>query len=512
MGTQGHYARVRSVGLVGLDGHLVEVEADLAPGIPSFVLSGLPDAAVCQARDRVRAAVLNSGEAWPNRRITVNLLPAFVPKRGSGFDLAVAAAVLCATGVVPSGALAGVVLLGELGLDGCVRSIAGVLPAVLAAMRAGVRRVVVPAGNVREALLVPSIEAYGVESLRHLLGVLRGESDPPSPPPPVPEPSAAGMPDLRDVAGQQTGRRALEVAAAGGHHLAFFGPPGGGKTMLAERLPGILPPLDDAEALEVTAVYSVAGSLPADTSLIRRPPYQAPHHTATAAALVGGGSGIARPGVLTLAHRGVLFLDEAPEFGASVLDALREPLEKGEITLVRARGGARYPAQVQLVLAANPCACATAAGDWECTCSPLARRRYLGRISGPLLDRVDIQVELLPVAAAHLLVAEADVECSATVAERVLKARAVAAERWGTAGRAWRTNAEVPAADLRSARWRLPRSVTTPADRYVDLGRLSARGYHRVLRLAWTVADLAGRDRPDVGDVSEAIQLRIRGT
>ena len=506
------YARVRSVGLVGLDGHLVEVEADLAQGIPSFVMSGLPDAAVCQARDRVRAAVLNSGEAWPNRRITVNLLPAFLPKRGSGFDLALAVAVLCASGVVPSAALASVVLLGELGLDGSVRSISGVLPAVLAASRAGVRRVVVPFGNVREAQLVPGIEAYGVASLRQLLSVLRGESSPPSPPPQASEPDAGEVPDLRDVAGQQSGRRALEVAAAGGHHLAFFGQPGGGKTMLAERLPGILPPLDDAEALDVTAVYSVAGALPPDASLIRRPPYQAPHHTASAAALVGGGSGLARPGVLTLAHRGVLFLDEAPEFSAGVLDALREPLEKGEITLVRARGSARYPAKVQLVLAANPCPCATAAADWECTCSPVARRRYLGRLSGPLLDRVDIQVELLPVGAAHLLAAEDAVEPSATVAERVLKARAVAAERWGVAGQGWRTNAEVPAAELRGAQWRLPRSVTALADRYVDLGRLSARGYHRVLRVAWTVADLAGRDRPDIGDVSEAIQLRIRGT
>ncbi|MQA27757.1 MAG: ATP-binding protein, partial [Micromonosporaceae bacterium] len=302
------YARVLSVGLVGLDGHLVEVEADLAPGIPTFVLSGLPDTAVCQARDRVRAAVLNSGETWPSRRITVNLLPAFVPKRGTGLDLGVATAVLVAAGAIAVATVARVAFIGELGLDGSVRPVNGVLPSVLAAWRAGVRRVVVPAANVREAQLVPGVEAAGVDSLRQLLNFLRGEAVLPDPPPPREQPPESG-PDLADVAGQLLGRRALEVAAAGGHNIAFFGPPGGGKTMLAERLPSILPPLDDEEALEVTAVHSVAGVLPDGASLIRRSPFQAPHHTATVAALVGGGSGLARPGMVTLAHRGVLFLD-----------------------------------------------------------------------------------------------------------------------------------------------------------------------------------------------------------
>ncbi|MGH3738130.1 MAG: YifB family Mg chelatase-like AAA ATPase [Micromonosporaceae bacterium] len=505
------YAKALAVGLIGLDGHLVEVEADLAAGVPNFVLSGLPDAAVCQARDRVRAAVLNSGGSWPNRRITVNLLPAFVPKRGSGFDLAVAVAVLGADGVLPAPTLDQTALIGELGLDGSVRAVTGVLPAVLAAWRAGIRRAVVPAGNVREAQLVPGMRAAGVSCLREVVNVLRGDLPMPDPLPPEPPSHDATLPDLRDVVGQQSGRRAIEVAAAGGHNLAFFGSPGSGKTMLAERLPSILPALDDTEALEVTAVHSIAGLLPADAPLIRRPPFQAPHHTATSAALVGGGSGLARPGMVTLAHRGVLFLDEVPEYRPSVLDALREPLEKGEITLARARGGTRYPARVQLVLAANPCQCAGPGGDQECTCTAAARRRYLGRISGPLLDRVDIQIELLPVGAVDLLGDETAAEPSHAVAERVLKARAAAAERWAVAGHAWRTNAEVPASELRSSRWRLPRSVTLPAERQVDRGQLSARGYHRLLRLAWTLADLAGRDRPDVGDVAEATVLRIRG-
>jgi magnesium chelatase family protein len=498
------YAKVFSVGLVGTTGHLVEVEADLADGLPAMVLTGLPDTALNEARDRVRAAIVNSGQSWPTRRVTVNLLPANIPKHGSGFDLAVAAALLAAAGELPPVGLREVALLGELGLDGTVRPVRGILPMVAAAIRAGVRRVVVPLANAREACLVPGAAVKGADTLWRLVDFARGSGDLLDPPaaPPVQQPPG---PDLTDIAGQQLGRRALEVAAAGGHHLALIGSPGAGKTMLAERLPSILPALDDEMALEVTALHSIAGVLPPEAPLIRRPPFQAPHHSASLPALVGGGSGLARPGAISLAHRGVLFLDEVPEFSSRALEALRQPLEHGHVSLARVRGGTVYPAQVQLVVAANPCPCAKPGGDHFCECAPLVRRRYLGRLSGPLLDRIDLQIKLLPVRAAELLATGA-AESSAVVAERVAKARAAAAARW--AGHGWRTNAEVPGTALRNPPWRLPpRDTATLRDR-LDCGSLSARGYDRVLRLAWSIMDLDGRDRPSAGDVIEATALR----
>jgi magnesium chelatase family protein len=497
-----------SVALVGVEGHLVEVEVHLASGLPGLVITGLPDPSVAEARDRVRAAVLNTGEQWPARRITVGLSPASLPKHGSGFDLAVAAAILAAAEVVPGSALAGLALVGELGLDGRVRSIRGVLPAVLAAAHAGVAEVVVPIANAAEARLVPGVRVVGVASLRQLLLHLRGELVPSEFAAPLPAVQDVAPPDLADVIGQDLGRMAVEVAAAGGHHLALFGPPGAGKTMLAERLPGLLPPLDVDAALEVTAVHSVAGVLPAGAPLVRFAPYQAPHHTASVAALVGGGSGLPKPGAISLANHGVLFLDEAPEYPVRVLDALRQPLERGEVVIARSGGIARYPARVQLVLAANPCPCASAAGDAACTCSSATRRRYFGRISGPLLDRIDIQLDLLPVTASALLMEGTDVEDSKVVAGRVAAAREAAATRWREHG--WRLNAAVPGPALRG-RWRLPKRITAGLDKGVEAGHISARGYDRVLRIAWTIADLAGRISPTMEDLNEATFLRARG-
>ena len=500
------YARVLCVGLVGMAGHLVEVEADLSAGLPAVVLTGLPDTALNEARDRVRAAVVNSGQTWPNRRITVNLLPATLPKHGSGFDLAIACALLAGAGELPLAPMDGVAVLGELGLDGAVRPIRGVLPMVAAASRAGIARMIVPLENAREATVVPGVTVRAVDSLSRLVAFIRGSGPLLDPPPALASPPRTGL-DLADVAGQDMGRYGIEVAAAGGHHIALLGPPGAGKTMLAERLPSILPELDDESALEVTALQSIAGVLPADGRLVRRPPFQAPHHSASLAALVGGGSGLARPGALSLAHRGVLFLDEAPEIASATLQALRQPLESGRVVLARARGTTEYPARVQVVLAANPCPCASPAGDQNCQCTPLQRRRYLGRISGPLLDRIDIQITLRPLSAAQLMTTSTPAEPSAVVAERVAKARAAATARWSADG--WRVNAEVPGPQLRRPPWRLPAADTAALRTSLDRGVLSARGFDRVLRLAWTVADLDGRDRPDGRDVHEAAQLRM---
>jgi magnesium chelatase family protein len=377
---------------------------------------------------------------------------------------------------------------------------------VAAAVQAGIGRVIVPLENAREATVVPGVTVRAVDSLSRLVAFVRGTGPLLDPPAARPEPPPIG-PDLADVAGQSMGRYGIEVAAAGGHHVALIGPPGAGKTMLAERLPSVLPALDDESALEVTALQSIAGVLPPDGQLVRRPPFQAPHHSASLAALVGGGSGLARPGALSLAHRGVLFLDEAPEIASATLQALRQPLESGRVVLARARGTTEYPARVQMVLAANPCACASPAGDQLCTCTPSARRRYLGRISGPLMDRIDIQIRLMPLSAAQLMIGSAPAESSAAVAERVAKARAAAAARWSADG--WRVNAEVPGPQLRRPPWRLAAGHTAALRTNLDRGLLSARGFDRVLRLAWTVADLDGRDRPDGEDVHEAQQLRM---
>ena len=512
-------ARTRTVVLVGVEGHVVEVEADITPGLPATVIVGLPDAAVGESRDRVRAAVLNSALPWPKTRITVGLSPASLPKRGSSLDLAIAAGVLAAEGVVPLESLEGVALVGELALDGRVRPVPGVLVAAIAARRAGASTLVVPDAHADEAALVPGLHVVAVTCLRELVAVLRDEDREPfvlaAAPgcrPASPETDQpVVVPDLRDVRGQATARHALEVAAAGGHHLALLGSPGVGKTMLAERLPGLLPDLQEQEALEVTAVHSVAGRLGSHGRLVVRPPYAAPHHTTTLVAMVGGGSGsVARVGLVSVAHRGVLMLDEAPEFDAGVLDALRQPMESGEVTVSRAGFAVTLPARFQLVLAANPCPCGRGMdplgrGHEPCTCTPHQKRRYLGRISGPLLDRVDLRLVLERPTAADLAFGEAHAEASCVVADRVAQARLRAAAR--LAGTPWRTNGEVPGPELR--RRFPPGPGTEPVlDRLVAGPSESARGVDRVVRLAWTIADLAGHDRPGPDDLLQALGLR----
>ncbi len=502
------FVRVYSGAVVGIDAVRVEVEVNIAGGGIGLFLVGLPDNAVKESEQRIRAAFENSGRRMSGRKVVVNLAPADLRKEGAGFDLPIALGILAAQGQLSSLRLGDTLVAGELSLDGTVKPVRGVLPMADRARRDGMRRVVVPAENAAEAAVVEGVEAIGVHTLDEAVAYLNGEAEL--------EPAAAAaaeaLPDggryaedFADVKGQAQVKRALEIAAAGGHNVLMIGPPGSGKTMLARRLPTILPPLTAAEALETTKIHSVAGKPGAVRGLLVQRPFRAPHHLASRVALIGGGQS-PQPGEVSLAHNGILFLDELPEFGRSVLEVLRQPLEEKRITVSRAKYSVEYPANFTLVAAMNPCPCGYYNHpDKECTCPPGAVHRYMGRISGPLLDRIDLHVEVTPVPVGELAAAR-PAEPSAAIRERVVRARAVQEERFRGLGGV-HTNAMMNTKMLRD--WCvLDAASSALLERAMERLGLSARAYDRILKVARTIADLAGEERIGAAHVAEAINYR----
>ncbi|WP_029003401.1 YifB family Mg chelatase-like AAA ATPase [Azorhizobium doebereinerae] len=497
--------RVATVAFEGVDARPVDVQVHVAAGLPAFTIVGLPDKAVTEAKERVRAALIASGLALPARRITVNLAPADLPKEGSHYDLPIALGLMAAIGAIPSDALSGFTVVGELGLDGSIAAVAGVLPAAIGANARGHGLICPAACGAEAAWASPDMQILAPSSLIQLANHVTGRQVLARPDPRLRDARAGGL-DLRDVKGQEIAKRALEVAAAGGHNLLYVGPPGSGKSMLAQRLPSILPPLAPAEMLAVSMVASVANAIE-DGALVDRRPFRAPHHSASMAAMVGGGLK-ARPGEVSLAHLGVLFLDELPEFTPQVLDSLRQPMETGEVLIARANHRVTYPARFQLVAAMNPCKCGRAGEPgFVCKRGPRCADEYQGRLSGPFLDRIDIHLEVPAVTAADLVL-PAPVEGSAEVAARVAAARVVQRERFAALGRpdlAVNAEATGPLLDEMARPDGAGQALLRDA---ADAMRLSARGYHRVLKVARTLADLEGAETLGRAHLAEALAYR----
>jgi len=501
-------SKVNTCGLLGIDGYMVSVETDISKGLPAFEIVGLGDAAVKEAKERIRAAIRNSGFEFPSRRITINLAPADLKKEGTSYDLPMAAGILAASGIFPCDALSNCVLLGELSLDGTLRPVYGVLPKTITAREKGFDTIFTPYENAKEAAVVKGIKVIPVPGLSDLVKHFRGENIL------LPLESSwsshsgeehKNEPDFADVKGQGHVKRALEVAAAGGHNLLMIGSPGSGKTMLARRMPLILPDLSFEEALEITKIYSVAGLLPPDSALVTKRPFRAPHHTISPVSLVGGGR-IPKPGEVSLAHLGVLFLDELPEFGKNALEVLRQPLEDGFVHISRINGSFTYPCNTTLIAAANPCRCGFYLDETrECTCTLQEVKAYLGRLSGPLLDRIDIQVDV-PTLNYSDLESEEPAEPSCIIRERVNKARNIQRNRFSQTG--IYCNAQMTSPMVRKYCRLGKEESDLLREAFSSLG-LTARSHNKILKVARTIADLEGAENINSVHISEAIQYRI---